>query len=239
MDTAGGETPALVIESLRFAWRSGDPDLLALDALQLAAGERLLLRGPSGSGKSTLLGLVGGVLRPQQGTIQVLGQDLGALSGPARDRFRADHIGFVFQQFNLLPYLGMLDNVLLACRFSPRRRRRLGDGAAREARRCLAALGLDDPQLARRPAAELSVGQQQRVAVARALLGEPELVIADEPTSALDAGARDAFLELLFAECRRSGAALLFVSHDPALAPAFHRVVELAEVNRAPGGAPS
>ncbi len=235
MDTAG-EAPALVIESLRFAWRSAEPALLALDALQLAAGERLLLRGPSGSGKSTLLGLVGGVLRPQQGTIRVLGQELGALGGPARDRFRADHIGFVFQQFNLLPYLGMLDNVLLACRFSPRRRRHLGDGAAREARRCLAALGLGDPQLARRPAAELSVGQQQRVAVARALLGEPELVIADEPTSALDAGARDAFLELLFAECRRSGAALLFVSHDPALAPAFPRVLELPEINRATAG---
>ena len=229
---------ALVLESVRFAWRPGEAPVLDLDSLQLAAGDRLLLRGPSGSGKSTLLGLVGGVLRPQQGLIRVLDQDLAHLTGPSRDRFRADHVGFVFQQFNLLPYLGVLDNVLLACRFSPRRRQRLGSGAAGEARRCLAALGMGDSRLQQRPAAELSVGQQQRVAVARALLGEPELVIADEPTSALDLEARDAFLELLFSECRRSGAALLFVSHDPALAHAFPRVLELPAINRAGSPAP-
>jgi putative ABC transport system ATP-binding protein len=195
----------------------------------------VFLRGPSGTGKSTLLGLVGGVLVPQQGSVSVLGQSLGALSSHGRDQFRVDHIGFVFQQFNLIAYLSMLDNVLLPCRFSKRRRehacRRSGTVEA-DARRLLAALDLP-PQLASRPVNALSVGQQQRVAAARALIGQPELVIADEPTSALDAERQAGFLDLLLAECAHAGAALLFVSHDQRLSGRFDRNVDLVSINKA------
>jgi len=236
IDTAMSETkpPVVALEALRFGW-PGQPDLLDLDDLRIAAGERLFLEGPSGSGKSTLLNLLAGILVPRAGRLRVLGQDLANLRAGARDRFRADHVGFIFQQFNLVPYLGLVENVTLGCRFSPARRARLGDAAAqaREARRLVAALGLDVDALDRRPVTGLSVGQQQRVAAARALIGAPELVIADEPTSALDATARAAFVELLFAEVERAGSALVFVSHDPALAALFPRSLSLPALNRA------
>lgn len=224
--------PLLAIEALHFGWSRERP-LLQITELHLAAGERLFLRGPSGSGKSTLLGLIGGVLRPDAGSVRLLGQDLGQLSPAARDRFRADHTGFIFQQFNLLPYLDAVDNVLLATRFSARRRRdaKLADLRA-QALALLARLRLDAGEVRGRPAAQLSVGQQQRVAAARALIGAPELVVADEPTSALDSDTREHFIRLLFEECRRSGSALLFVSHDRSLEHLFDRALDLPAINQ-------
>ncbi len=225
----------LSITDLAFGWDPAHP-LLRIDALQLAAGERLFLRGPSGSGKSTLLSLIAGVLQPQRGSIRFNDTALEQLRPAARDRLRADHIGLVFQQFNLLPYLDAVDNVLLPLGFSRRRAARVGGDAAAHARALLQRLELDPQALAGRPAAELSMGQQQRVAAARALIGAPELVIADEPTSALDSDARDAFLGLLFDECRRADAALLFVSHDRSLQERFDRVLDLPAINRAGTG---
>ncbi|MBK8068933.1 MAG: ABC transporter ATP-binding protein [Rhodanobacteraceae bacterium] len=222
----------LSITDLCFGWDPARP-LLRIDALELAAGERLFLRGPSGSGKSTLLSLIAGVLLPQRGSIRLDGTALERLRPAARDHLRADHIGFVFQQFNLLPYLDAVDNVLLPLGFSRRRAARVVGDPAAHARALLQRLDLDPQALAGRPAAELSVGQQQRVAAARALIGGPELVIADEPTSALDSDARDAFLGLLFEECRRAGAALLFVSHDRSLQARFDRVLDLPAINQA------
>jgi putative ABC transport system ATP-binding protein len=138
--------------------------------------------------------------------------------------------------FNLIPYLGVLENVLLPAQFSPARTARIPNGdLAAEAQRLLAALGLGDPEYLQRPVTELSIGQQQRVAAARALLGRPGIIVADEPTSALDHDAREDFLQLLMAECRTQGAALLFVSHDTSLSPLFDRVVSLADINRASG----
>jgi putative ABC transport system ATP-binding protein len=223
--------PAVDIADLRFAWTPGRP-VLDLPRLVIARGERVFLRGPSGSGKSTLLGIVGGVLAPQSGTVRVLGEDLGRLSASRRDALRADSIGFVFQMFNLLPYLSVVDNVTLPARFSRRRRERVGADLVGAARRLLGALGLG-PGLLARPVAELSIGQQQRVAAARALLGSPGLVIADESTSALDADAREAFLALLMQECASAGTTLLFVSHDTALGRLFDRQLSLPEINRA------
>ena len=223
--------PAISVRDLRFAW-PGNPVLLDVAAFDLSRGERLFLRGPSGSGKSTLLGLIAGVLEPQAGTIEVLGEDMAALSGSKRDRLRADGLGVIFQLFNLVPYLSVVQNVTLPCRFSSARRAAAGD-PPEEARRLLARLGLSDEKLLARPVTELSVGQQQRVAVARALIGGPKLLIADEPTSALDANARDNFIALLNEEAARSGAALLFVSHDGALASHFDRSLDLSEINRA------
>lgn len=224
---------AIELKALRIAWPRG-PAVLDIAELIVARGERIFLRGPSGSGKSTLLGIVGGVLRPDSGTVQVLGTHLGVLSPGARDRFRGDHIGFIFQLFNLIPYLSVLDNVLLPARFTPRRGARWTTAAAlrSEATRLLAALGLRDPALLGRSVTELSIGQQQRVAAARALLGSPELVIADEPTSSLDFDARTDFLQLLMQECASHGTTLLFVSHDTSLSGLFDRAVSLADINR-------
>ncbi len=227
---------AVDIADLEFRWRSGGPPCLAIPSFAVGTGEQVFLHGPSGSGKSTLLNLVAGVLAPQRGGVAVLGQPLGALSAAARDRYRVDHVGFIFQQFNLIPYLSVLDNVLLPCRFSRRRRERAIARSAflrDEAERLLGSLDLA-PALWERPAATLSVGQQQRVAAARALAGRPELIVADEPTSSLDADRQAAFLDLLRRECIESGAALLFVSHDRRLAARFHREVGLAELNGAP-----
>lgn len=223
--------PALSIAELVYRWPRQPAPCLDIPRFDVAAGERVFLHGPSGSGKSTLLNLVGGVAVPERGRVALLGSDLARLSGRARDRFRADHIGFVFQQFNLLPWLSALDNALLPCTFSARRRERAGD-PRRAAERLLGHLDLA-PELWRKPAAELSVGQQQRVAAVRALIGRPEILIADEPTSALDAPRQQAFIDLLLAEAAAAGAALLFVSHDARLAAHFDRTVALAAINRA------
>lgn len=231
-----GRADALLdLDGVRFAWTTGRP-LIDIERFTLGAGETVFLAGPSGSGKSTLLSLIGGVIAADAGRLRVCGHDLAALSGVARDRLRADHLGIIFQQFNLVPYLSMEDNVLLPCRFSRARRARIaqaGSSPPAEARRLLSRLGLDRPSLTGRPVTGLSIGQQQRVAVARALIGAPALIIADEPTSALDEGTRERFMALLFDECRASGAALLFVSHDARLAVRFDRHLDLAAINRA------
>ena len=219
------------IHQLRFAWPRAARDTLAIDALHVAPGESVFLHGPSGCGKSTLLGLLAGVLVPTAGQVTLMGQPWSALGGAARDRLRADHVGYIFQQFNLLPYLSVLDNVRLPCRFSARRAQRAGDAAA-TARALLAQVGLAEDHWTRR-ADELSVGQQQRVAAARALIGTPELVIADEPTSALDAALRDGFMAQLLAQCRAAGSTLVFVSHDERLAVHFDRRLSLPAINTA------
>jgi len=211
--------------------RFGDNTVIRDVSVDIKEGSVTALVGPSGGGKSTLLGLLGGVAVPEQGAIVLLGQDITRLSARARDRFRANHIGFVFQQFNLLPWLSALDNVLLPCTFSARRKQRAGDAHAAAAR-LLTHLDLA-PSLWQKPAAELSVGQQQRVAAARALIGKPEILIADEPTSALDAPRQQIFVDLLLRETVESGAALLFVSHDARLAVHFDRSIALTDINRA------
>lgn len=228
--------PEALIElsDLGFAW-PGQCELLNIPSFVLQRGESLFLKGPSGSGKTTLLGLLGGVQKPGRGSLKLLGQELSALSASARDRFRVDHTGYIFQQFNLLPFLSVRENVELPCRFSKNRAQRAAQrhgSINAAAMHLLQHLGLNAELLERRADA-LSIGQQQRVAAARALIGQPELVIADEPTSALDYDAREAFLQLLFAECRAAGASLLFVSHDQSLAPLFDRSVSLATLNRA------
>ncbi len=220
------------ISSLHYGWPGHRPVVL-IDEFRIARGERVFLHGPSGSGKSTLLSLIGGVLVPQTGSVNVLNTALQTLRSGERDRYRGDHVGFIFQMFNLVPYLSVLDNVLLPLRFSSVRRQRLGiDAPRKEALRLLRTLGLDDSVVGR-PATAASMGQQQRVAAARALIGSPALVIADEPTSALDSDTRAGFLTLLMNECRAVGTTLLFVSHDLSLAMHFDRSVAMTDLNRA------
>jgi putative ABC transport system ATP-binding protein len=221
------------MSGVSFGWGNRGGFRLAIDTIAIPAGERLLLIGPSGGGKSTFLSLLAGIVAPQAGSIVIAGTDITRLSGAARDRFRAEHFGIIFQMFNLLPYGSVLDNVLLPLSFSARRRERAaGTGRAEsEARRLLDKLGIE-ASLIRAPAASLSVGQQQRVAAARALIGAPPIIVADEPTSALDRNHQDAFLALLFDSVAETGATLVMVSHDETLAPRFDRVVALDDIAR-------
>ena len=224
----------LAAEALRFAWPGMKTPCIDIEALRITAGELVFLHGPSGCGKSTLLSLLAGVLVADEGRVTLLGHDWSQLSGAARDRCRVAHVGYIFQQFNLLPYLSVLDNVLLPCRFSQRREAQAArSGSSREqAEHLLDQMGLDH-NLWKRQAMQLSVGQQQRVAAARALIGQPEVVIADEPTSALDEDRREAFLDVLLTACATNQSALVFVSHDQRIAQRFARHVLLPDINRA------
>lgn len=236
----------LAIDDLRFGWGCGKcACCLDIEQLHLQAGQSLFLHGPSGCGKSTLLSLMAGMLLPTQGRVVAMGRNWADMSAGRRDAYRAAHVGYIFQQFNLLPWLSVLDNVLLPCYLSPRRYAlALQDASAGtvhlpapEALKCAARqwlqrMGLDEA-LWQRPVAQLSVGQQQRVAAARALLGLPDLIIADEPTSALDDDRRDDFIALLLSACRSAGAALVLVSHDRRIARHFDRSLHLPDINRA------
>jgi putative ABC transport system ATP-binding protein len=231
----GGVTEVVIeIRDLAFRWRHDAPVVLSIASLDVAAGERLFIQGPSGSGKSTLLSLLAGVATAVTGSIRVMDQALERLGSVQRDHFRADHIGYIFQIFNLIPYLSVVDNVMLPCRFSARRRAKAlarSNNLESEARRLLQHLDMDHPDLHQRAVTTLSVGQQQRVAAARALMGSPGLLIADEPTSSLDADRRESFIRLLFDECREVGATLILVSHDASLEHLFDRTIDLAAIN--------
>ncbi|MDJ0918838.1 MAG: ABC transporter ATP-binding protein [Woeseiaceae bacterium] len=224
---------AVSVEGLKFGYIAGE-EVLSIDALAIEPKKRVFLYGPSGCGKSTLLSMIGGVLVPGEGRVSVLDQDLSAMKGSARDRVRADHLGIIFQQFNLVPYLSVVENVCLPCRYSQRRLKRAesDDGAVEaSAARLLSELGIDERLRARR-STDLSVGQQQRVAAARALIGRPELIIADEPTSSLDADRRRDFVSLLLAECESADSTVIFVSHDQSLASHFDEAIDLRDINR-------
>jgi putative ABC transport system ATP-binding protein len=228
----------ILIEQLRYRWPGSLRDVLAIDHLHITPGQSVFLFGDSGCGKSTLLSLIAGVLSPQAGRIEVLGKNWQTCSSSQRDGFRADHMGYIFQQFNLLPYLSVLDNVLLPCRFSKRREQQAREAcgsSAQQAQQLLTHMGLPNSTW-QQTAGALSVGQQQRVAAARALMGGPELVIADEPTSALDAARREQFMSLLREQCRSHGTTLLFVSHDERLATGFDQNICLPELNQAARG---
>ncbi|WP_093301153.1 ABC transporter ATP-binding protein [Variovorax sp. NFACC27] len=237
-DLPQAETSALRVvlaaEALRFSWPAAKAPCIDIEAFRITAGESVFLHGPSGCGKSTLLSLLAGVLVADEGRVALLGHDWSKLSGTQRDRSRVAHVGYIFQQFNLLPYLSVIDNVLLPCRFSQRREANASrSGSSRgEAEHLLDQMGLDR-NLWKRQALQLSVGQQQRVAAARALIGQPEVVIADEPTSALDEDRREAFLDVLLTACAEHHSALVFVSHDQRIAQRFARHVLLPEINRA------
>lgn len=231
MTAPGRIGPAIAIDSLQFSYGTG-PRVIDIPALEIARGSRVFLHGPSGCGKTTLLGILAGVLQAGKGSVRVLDRDLVTMSGSQRDAFRAEHIGYVFQQFNLIPYLSAYDNIALPCRLDARRRARLGrvslDAAIKDV-----ASQLDIVELLHQQSTALSVGQQQRVAAARALLAAPELVICDEPTSSLDTDRRDAFLSLLASSVERAQATLLFVSHDASLGARFDAQLSLPTLNRA------
>jgi len=220
---------AVHMQNVVFGYEPGNP-ILQIDDLRIAEGKRVFLYGPSGSGKTTLLGLITGILQPQQGTCEVLGKEMTRLSMSARDTHRGSEMGYIFQSFNLIPYLSVRQNIDLPCRVHERRRKRiiaptLGQETIRIAERLEIAGVLD------RGVKKLSTGQQQRVAIARAVIGRPSLVIADEPTSSLDTDRRERFLELLFEVCDEANATLIFVSHDRSLMTRFDEQISIADVN--------
>ncbi|QIK40475.1 ABC transporter ATP-binding protein [Pontivivens nitratireducens] len=222
--------PILELHDVHYRWPGRASFALNVPDFAVRAGETVLLLGESGSGKSTLLSLICGTVTAQSGVVLVQGENLAKLTAAGRDRFRAEHIGVIFQQFNLLPFGSVLDNILLPLRFAPERRARVADPKT-QAEQLIRSLGLP-AELVQARAGKLSVGQQQRVAAARALIGNPSLIIADEPTSALDAATQATFLELLFAQSRANGTSLLMVSHDARLADHFDRVVEMSQIVR-------
>ena len=223
--------PAIRLTDLHFSYGKG-PEILHVPAFQVEAGEKVFLFGPSGSGKTTLLGVLAGVLGGYTGTVEVLGRNIAKLSGSQRDAFRGSHLGYIFQLFNLIPYLSVMENITLPCRLSAERLGRLNGVSLEQAAHAVAKrLGIDE--LLGKRVTNLSVGQQQRVAAARSLLGAPELIIADEPTSSLDYDHRERFLELLFESCKAAGATLLFVSHDRSLMHLFDRQLSLPDINKA------
>jgi len=220
------------IKDLTFKWKGQRNNLLEIDDFSIKKGERFFLKGVSGSGKSSLLGLLAGINTPQQGQIEVLQKPLNTMKAALRDEFRANHIGYIFQQFNLVPYLSVIENVTLPCFFSSRRRTNISNAGKQindEAKRLLAEVGLAGNEILNKSVSELSVGQQQRVAACRALIGSPELLIANEPTSSLDEDAQKAFIDLLSNECKQNEITLLFVSHDTRFTQLFDRSATLHE----------
>ncbi len=218
--------PALEIADLKFRYAAGNGAwVVDVRRLTVGRGEQVLLTGGSGRGKSTLMYLIAGLLDPASGVVRVGGEGVHARQGAARDLLRGRSIGMVFQTFNLLKGFSALENVMAALMFSPLPK---GEHRARAAG-LLASLGIERP---RAEVDELSVGQQQRVAVARAVACRPMLVLADEPTASLDPENAAGALELIQATCREAGAALLCVTHDPSARGRFGRHATLEELSR-------
>ena len=219
------------IEDLEFGYEPGAPGFaLRIPMFRVDAGERVAVIGPSGSGKTTLLHLVAGILRPRRGRVHCAGVEVSALGDGARRDFRLRNIGLVFQDFALIDYLDVRDNILHPYRISAALR--LTREVRGRAESLAASMGVGDKL--RRPVERLSQGERQRVAICRALLTAPGLVLADEATGNLDPRNKGRILDLLFARVADSGASLLAVTHDHDLLPRFDRVVDFAELLHLP-----
>jgi len=221
----------LKIKELKFKYTENTQNVLEIPSFTLESGEKVFLYGPSGCGKTTFLEILAGVIVPQSGEVIISEVDLVKMSPAERDKFRADHLGYIFQSFNLIPYLNVIENITLPLYLSTYKREKISlNNEYIKAKELCHSLGLEDCIL--KNVTELSVGQQQRVAAARAILGTPKLILADEPTSALDYDHREKFIELLFKLCKMHKISLLFVSHERSLQKLFDRSVSLNEINR-------
>ncbi len=221
------------IENLKFSYHSSASPVLDIPSLEIQKNEKVFLYGPSGSGKTTLLEILAGVLVPQAGKVVIDQVNIAELSGVERDQFRANRLGYIFQSFNLLSYLSVLENVLLPLKLSSSKMAQFTSLELAEKKAVDLCQRLGIAGILAKPVSQLSVGQQQRVAVARALMGQPQVILADEPTSALDHDHREKFLKLLFEMCREQQTTLVFVSHDRSIQSLFDRSISIQEINRA------
>lgn len=220
------------IENLKFKYSTSNQLILDIPEFQMKKGEKVFLYGPSGCGKTTFLEVLAGINSPSSGSVQIDDVNISQLSASAKDLFRADNMGYIFQSFNLIPYLNVQENITLPLYFSSKKRERVSlmDQKKVTSELCQF-LGIE--QLLERSVTELSVGQQQRVAAARAMIGRPSFILADEPTSALDFNHREKFIKLLFELCNLHQTSVLFVSHDRSLEKMFDRSVSLHDINKA------
>ena len=218
------------IQDLQFNWDKSKVPFIIIPELEVLKSEHLLIEGDSGSGKTTFLNLISGVLPLSSGEMKILGENLVDVSSSKRDAIRANHMGVIFQMFNLIPYLSVIENVLIPIHFSEVKKNKIiakGISAKDEAIRLLFELGLQQKEIHEKKVTELSVGQQQRVAAARALIGSPEIILADEPTSALDEINSMRFLDLLLEECKKNHITLLYVSHDSRIHQKFRQSISI------------
>jgi len=217
---------AIALHNVSYRYPKSQSPVLQIDSWDLAYGEQVFIQGLSGSGKSTLLNVLSGILKANTGDVIVLGKSFSDMASHQRDAFRANNIGVVYQQFNLIPYLSVIENIQLAVYFSDQNKTFENDYCQQ------LFLGLNlDLTLMNRRADALSVGQQQRVAIARALINRPQLLIVDEPTSALDNAAKHAFMTLLMSLVQGNDITLVFVSHDDTLKPYFSKQTSMIELN--------
>ena len=226
---------SIAIKNLSFAYKSAEGFGLSIPELHLSRGKTYLLLGPSGSGKSTFLNLLAGILRAQSGALHIADQDMMTVGASAIDRFRGEHIGFIFQSLNLIPWLTVKDNIALGLTFAPKRRQSLEQDTLQAIENLVQAMNIDAALLTS-SAGQLSIGQQQRVAAARALIGAPDIILADEPSSALDDANTTAFFDLLMARLDRSRQMLLVVSHDTRLVDYFDEVLQIGDIIEQGGG---
>ena len=216
------------IESLRFQWSKNNNFKIFVPKLEVGRGKKVIFLGESGSGKTTLLSLICGFLEPLSGSISINDKIISDLTSTNKDAYRSDNIGIIFQQFNLLPYANVIDNIILPLYFSKQRSKKVEN-------KINAAMNLCDQlrlpeSILNQKASNLSVGQQQRVAVARALIGSPSIIVADEPTSSLDTEAQELFLDLMFDQISKNSSTLLMVSHDKSLTNYFDQVIDINEI---------
>lgn len=220
------------VKDIKFSYPNTNVNTLDIAELSILKNEKVFLYGPSGCGKTTLLETLAGVLVPQSGSVRICQTEVQKLKSSVRDQFRAAKIGYIFQSFNLIPYLTVYENITLPLYLSSERRKNVSKKNEKsEVQFICAELGIET--LLNKSIWELSIGQQQRVAAARALLGRPELILADEPTSALDFDHRERFIKLLFQLAEKSQTAILFVSHDRTLEKLFDRAISLEDINKA------
>lgn len=221
---------SISLRNLKFSYgkKNDNPLVLNIDELDIQEGEKVFLYGPSGHGKSTLLNILAGVLEIKTGQVEVLGKNLHDLSQSSRDHLRGENVGYIFQIFNLIPYLNIKDNIILPCLINKKRATNIDFN--KQADELIKVLGLEEH--AHKNVTDLSIGQQQRVAAARALIGNPKLIIADEPTSSLDEYNTSEFMNLLLSEWEKRKFTLVFVSHDSSLKKYFPKTLSLPEINK-------
>lgn len=220
----------ITIQNLKYSYKK-ECHILDIENLNISEGDKLFLYGPSGCGKTTLLSILAGILTAYEGSVKIFNTEFIGLKPSTRDHVRGTQMGYIFQMFNLIPYLNVKDNILLPCKISPLRRKNLSLNELKE--KCTElAHNLKIGNILHKKVTEISIGQQQRVAAARALIGFPKLIIADEPTSSLDSENREQFLQNLFMQCEAQKTTLIFVSHDKDLKKFFSHHISLPEINR-------